>query len=121
MSRRGHLYRKVEGLSELNVADGYIIYDAHRGPTHFLNPTAAAVLELCDGANDAGAIAAVLQSAFNLPEAPIADVEGSLASLHSNGLIAPCRGWRHLWSFFASKAWDNGRSEALNYQRTDMR
>jgi Coenzyme PQQ synthesis protein D (PqqD) len=103
MSKTGRIYRKIEGFSEMEVPDGYIIYDTNRELTHFLNRTAALVLELCDGANDTGAIAAMMQHAFDLPTAPETDVEDCLASLHSQGLVAPCSRWTHLWSFFSRK------------------
>jgi hypothetical protein len=83
-------YRRTAGLDWREVADGYVVYDERRELVHFLNLTAAAVLELCDGESDVAAIAASLQKMFDLPTLPTADVEACLASLVSQGLIAPC-------------------------------
>jgi hypothetical protein len=82
-------YRRAEDLECNEVPDGYVIYDNAREDVHFLNLTAAAVFELCDGENDAASIAAIVQDAFGLPAPPNGDVEACLASLHSQGLIAP--------------------------------
>ena len=84
------IYEKIEGLDCNEVPDGYVIYDEAHEKVHFLNPTAAAVLELCDGERDLNAIAAALQDAFDLPASPTADVAACFASLLSQGLVRPC-------------------------------
>ena len=83
-------YRKVAGLDQSEVNDGYIIYDAARDRVHFLNPTGAIVLELCDGTRTAADMAQFLATSFNLPEPPAASVQECLAALLAEGLIAPC-------------------------------
>lgn len=88
--QRPQAYRQTEGLDWREVPDGYVVYDERRELVHFLNLTAAAVLELCDGKSDADAMAASLQTAFDLPDSPKADVETCLAALVSQGLISPC-------------------------------
>jgi hypothetical protein len=86
----GQIYKKIEGLECNEVPDGYVIYDEAREKVHFLNLTAAAVLELCDGESDLDTIAAVLQDAFDLPASPTADVAACFVSLLSQGLVKPC-------------------------------
>jgi hypothetical protein len=103
MNSKGRIYKRAEGLEPTEVPDGCVIFDKNREVVHFLNPTAAVVFELCDGAHDAVAIAAAMCDAFDLAAAPKADVEDCLASLYSQGLVAPCSRWRHLWSFFSSR------------------
>jgi hypothetical protein len=83
-------YKRIEGFDWKDVPDGYVVYDEGRETVHFLNLTAAAVLELCDGRRDLEAIAALLKEMFDLPSSPRADVETCLASLVSQGLVAPC-------------------------------
>lgn len=83
-------YKKIEGLDQNEVPDGYVIYDEASEKVHFLNPTAAAVLELCDGECDLDSIAAVLQDAFDLPVSPKTDVAACLESLLAQGLVKPC-------------------------------
>jgi PqqD family protein of HPr-rel-A system len=85
------LYRRIDGLNRNEIDDGYFVSDVVRGKVHFLNPTAAAVFELCDGAHDADTIAAALAAAFGLSAPPKADVEACLASLHTEGLIEAVR------------------------------
>jgi hypothetical protein len=55
---------------------------------HYLNHTATIVLELCNGENSAGEIAALLQSAYDLPQPPDAEVAACLQQLTGEGLLA---------------------------------
>ena len=81
------IYKRIESLDCNEVPDGYVIYDEAGEKVHFLNLTAAAVLELCDGESDLDTIAAALQDAFDLPASPTADVAACFASLVSQGLV----------------------------------
>jgi hypothetical protein len=90
MDELRQVYRKIETFDWKEVSDGYVVYDEKRELVHFLNLTAAAILELCDGERDSEAIAASLQELFGLQTSPRADVETCLASLVSQGLVAPC-------------------------------
>ena len=83
-------YRKAAGLDQSEVMDGYIIYDASRDRVHFLNPTGAIVLELCDGMRTVADIAQFLAASFGLSEPPHAPVRECLATLLAEGLIEPC-------------------------------
>lgn len=91
MMKTDTLYRRIGGLDRNEIDDGYFVSDAARGKVHFLNPTAAAVFELCDGAHDAEAIASALAAAFGLASPPRADVEACLASLRAERLIEAVR------------------------------
>jgi hypothetical protein len=86
----GRFYKAREGLEPSEVDDGCVIYDEGNARILFLNPTAAAVLELCDGKSDLGSIASTLQSAFDLPEAPLSDIAVCLETLLSQGLVTDC-------------------------------
>ena len=77
----------VDGLDLCEVVDGYVVYEAGTDNVHYLNNTAALVLELCTGGNSREEIATALQSAFNLPEAPGAEVDDILARFTTTGLI----------------------------------
>jgi hypothetical protein len=83
-------YRKVPGLDISEVPDGYVAYDHARGQVHFLNFTAASVLDLCDGAVPATIISDRLQAAFGLDASPIADVNACLDHLLAEGIIEAC-------------------------------
>lgn len=82
-------FRKTEKLDCSEMTDGYVIYDAARDRVHFLNPSAAIVFELCDGAHSAAEIAQFIENAFKLAESPQTPVDNCLSSLQAEGLIEP--------------------------------
>ena len=84
------LYKQVGGCEVSHIPDGYMVHQAEPEKVHYLNPTAAIVYELCDGAQSVAAIADYLQSNFSLPASPLAEVQDCIASLLAEGLIAPC-------------------------------
>lgn len=88
---QGLFYRRTAGLDCNAIEDGYFVADRTREKVHFLNRTAAAVFELCDGDRDAPAIALALSEIFGLATSPQDDVETCLASLAERGLIEPSR------------------------------
>ncbi len=80
--------KTAQGLEINAVADGYIVYQSDRDRVHYLNQTAALILELCNGRNAAAALPELLQSAFDLPDAPVEEVEECLRTLRTEGLVA---------------------------------
>ena len=68
-------------------ADGYVVYDERRDRVHYLNHTAALVLEFCTGENGPDQIVRMLQAAYDLPEPPEAETEECLARLRAEGLV----------------------------------
>ena len=73
---------------EINeVADGYIVYQSDRDRVHYLNQTAALVLELCNGRNAEADLPELLRLAWDLSEAPIEEVTECLEVLRKEGLI----------------------------------
>jgi len=89
-SETAPFYRRIDGFERSEVPDGYVIYDNSREYVHFLNLTAAAIFELCDGRGSVDTIAGIFQDAFDLPTLPKDEIEACLASLVSQGLIEPC-------------------------------
>ena len=79
--------QQVEGLALTAVDDGFIIYEAEKDRVHYLNPTAALVLTLCDGRNAAKEIPLLLQRQFDLPEPPEREVADILAQFAEEGLV----------------------------------
>ncbi len=77
----------VDGLDLCEVVDGYVVYEAGTDRVHYLNNTAALVLELCTGGNSREDITTAMRSAFNLPEAPATEVNDILGRFTSEGLI----------------------------------
>lgn len=80
--------KSAQGLEINTVADGYIVYQSERDRVHYLNQTAALILELCNGRNPEAALPELLQSAFDLPNAPVEEVEECLKTLRTEGLVA---------------------------------
>jgi hypothetical protein len=76
-----------EGLDVHETKDGLIVYDLERNRVHYLNATAAVVFTLCDGDRATRAIADLVREAYDLDQAPIADVEGCLTQLRHEGLL----------------------------------
>lgn len=62
------------------------------GVTHYLNPSAAAVLLLCDGTQDAAAIAGQMKDLFDLDQPPVTDVLRALDQLEDLGLLRSALG-----------------------------
>lgn len=83
-------FNKIPDLEINQVPDGYVIYQSERDRVHFLNSTAAAILELCDGQHSLLEIAGILQVAYELPAAPEDDLKTSVESLVAEGLVVPC-------------------------------
>lgn len=69
------------------VAGQFVIYEASADAVHYLNPSAALVLEFCDGDHSPSDIAAVVQEAYGLGSAPLCEVDGCLIDLQRTGLI----------------------------------
>jgi len=78
---------RIDGLDMDETEDGYIIYEPEKDRVHYLNASAAAILELCNGANSSSAIAELLQQAYQLPEPPLEMVEGVLTQMKDEGLL----------------------------------
>ena len=73
---------------EINaVADGYIVYQPDRDRVHYLNQTAALVLELCNGRNAEADLPELLRLAWDLPAPPVEEVAECLEALRKEGLI----------------------------------
>jgi len=71
-----------------DVNDELAIYDHKTAQFHFLNPTAALILELCDSLNTVEDIVREISEIFNQSPASLkADVHRFLASLTEKQLI----------------------------------
>jgi len=79
--------RKADGVEVHAVAQQVAVYDPQADRLHYLNPTAALILELSDGSHSFRQIAALVQEAYGLAEAPMAEVEDCLSVLKKAGLI----------------------------------
>jgi hypothetical protein len=80
---------KKSGIEISEAADGFVVHDAVRDRVHYLNRSAALILELCDGRTDAESITAILQEAYELPEPPTDLVKSYLDRLIEEQLVEP--------------------------------
>jgi hypothetical protein len=69
------------------MSDGYVVFDQKADRVHYLNASSALIFELCDGTSTAEEIAQAVGEAFQLPSAPLAEVETCLADLAREELI----------------------------------
>lgn len=85
-----HLAR-APGLEIREAPDGFVVYDAARDRLHYLNRTAALLLESCDGTLSAAELPDLLAAAFELGTPPREEVEICLAKLLDEGLLVAAR------------------------------
>jgi hypothetical protein len=75
---------------EINpVDDGYVVYDPDGDRVHYLNHTAAVILELCTGANSLADIAAGVRAAYGLTESLEMQVSECVGKLRAERIVWP--------------------------------
>ena len=79
--------RKSPDLEISQIVDGYVVYDPTTDRIHYLNHTAAVVLELCDGELPVDRIVDLVKGAWDLPERPVDEVEACVARFERVGLV----------------------------------
>jgi hypothetical protein len=77
----------VEGLDINETDDGLIVYQESTDRVHHLNPTAAVILELCDGSRTVEEIARVVGETFGLTEVPELETSACLENFARETLI----------------------------------
>jgi PqqD family protein of HPr-rel-A system len=78
------------GTIEINpVDDGYVVYDPDSDRVHYLNHTAAVVLELCTGANSLADIAAGVRAAYGLTGSLETQVSECVGKLRAERIVGP--------------------------------
>jgi hypothetical protein len=80
---------QADGIDISPVADGYVVYDQAGDAVHYLNHTAALVLELCTGRNTADGIASILEQSFPDAQGVRACVADCIGTLMARGLVRP--------------------------------
>lgn len=79
---------RADGIELEEVADGYLAVDHRNERVHYLNHTAAMVLELCSGEREVEEIARVLQRTYDLGRPPYEDVSACLGELVAADLVS---------------------------------
>ncbi len=71
-----------------DIKDEIAVYDEHTGHVHFLNQTAAFILELCNGTNTKNDIVAKMEEKYEVAnEVAEKDVEDVLKNLRENNML----------------------------------
>ena len=71
------------------AGDGFIVYDESRDRVHYLNHTAALVVELATGELESHGIANWIARAYALDTPPVEDVERLIGELREEQLLLP--------------------------------
>jgi hypothetical protein len=66
-------FRAVEGVEYMPVPDGAVIYDEDGKFVHHLNPTAAVIYLVCDGARTVKDIHDLIRDAYEMEDVPNLD------------------------------------------------
>jgi hypothetical protein len=83
-------FERVPEIEVREVTHGYVAYHPSRDRLHFLNDTAAMLLEMCDGKLAASQLPEMIAGAYGLHEPPIAEVERCIGKLVEEGLLREC-------------------------------
>lgn len=83
-------FQRVPDIEVREVTHGYVAYDPLRDRLHFLNDTAAMLLEMCDGKLTAGQLPEMIASVYRLADPPAAEVERCIRKLVEEGLLREC-------------------------------
>jgi hypothetical protein len=79
--------RRVAGVELSEATDGFVVYQPAQDRVHYLNPTAALMLEICDGSLAASDLPPFLAEAFHLAAPPRDEVAACLMKLLAEGLL----------------------------------
>ena len=79
--------KRLPDLQVNEVADGIVVSLPGQDRIHFLNTTAAFILECCDGRTSRGELPGLVASAFGLELPPDQDVENCVTALVNAGLL----------------------------------
>ena len=78
---------QADGVTVFREPDGCVVHQPARNKVHFLNHTAAFVLELCTGGHTVGEIEEILAAFFDLTEPAEVAVTAALRQLVAEDLV----------------------------------
>ena len=81
--------RAVEELELTEVEDGLVVYDPNRDRVHYLDPVAAVIFTLCDGARDRDHIIEATTALFESGDVSTRDVEACVEQLEDERVLQP--------------------------------
>ena len=80
---------RAPGLEIEEAGDGFIVYDESQDRVHYLNHTAALVVELATGDLETKGIANWIARVYALEVPPVEDVEQVIGELRKEQLLLP--------------------------------
>ena len=78
---------RTEVLDINETPDGFVVYHPKTDRVHFLNHTAAAILELCNGQHSVDEIAEILAKGFGLEDIPMEEITSTLENFRKEELL----------------------------------
>lgn len=78
---------RAASLEIHEVPDGYIVYQTDRDRVHYLNKTAAIILEFCDGLRDRNDIVSRVAKVFELGPSAYEEIGAGFDAMVREGLI----------------------------------
>ena len=79
--------KQVEEIEINKVSDGYIIYCPEHEKVHYLNQTAAMLLEICDGETSIAEMKEIIRDVFELKELPGTEIDDYIQELSDASLV----------------------------------
>lgn len=79
--------KTVDGIDWKEVDGGMVVYHPIFDTVHYLNPSGAFIVELCNGEHSELEIASIVQAFFQLPEPPLTEVQDMIALARAEGLV----------------------------------
>jgi PqqD family protein of HPr-rel-A system len=80
--------RVRDSAAAVEIDGEAVVYDATRGQVHYLNHSAALVLDLCDGTATEDEMAAAIADVYEMPVGEVGEqVRGAVDSLRELGLL----------------------------------
>lgn len=84
--------RKAADVLELDMGDGFILYNHDSSLVHHLNPSAAIVWQVCDGAASIVQLAAEIADEYSVVvDNVVTELRGLIAELDALGLVEDAR------------------------------
>jgi hypothetical protein len=78
----------VDNLDIHFLDDQFVVYNPGTDRIHYLNGTAALILDLCDGSHSVPEIVMLVKETYSLTVAPEREVDEGLTNLQADGLVA---------------------------------
>lgn len=82
-----HNLRKVDGIEINKVPDGSVVYCPVHDKIHYLNLTAAMLLELSDGETSVSEMKQLIKDAFDMDDLPGKEIDETLQEMIDSSLI----------------------------------